>query len=595
MNKQQKIIFFILAVSLAIVLSGGFWWKNAARKVVVESGISSKDRKTVPLKAVSFISPHHLVAEKLIENIFQKTSEVNKDAEIKRVILLSPNHENIGRGWGIVADKNWNTKNGIIENDPEAVKIILARKDLFALDNNAFSLEHGILDLLPFVKKYFPEARVVPIMLQGGLPSEKAAEIAELLAKNFGAETIVALSADFSHYIGKTASTLHDEKSIEAMENFDYAKIQKLDVDCRGGLEMVERFSEKLGFGKFNLLENSNSSEIYGQDFGEKNTSYVTGYFSQGEKTKSIRSTSILFLGDLMLDRDMRTLIAKRGIGWPTEKIERLFWSQDLNVANLEGPITANPSVSFGSSEDEKRHFVFTFDSNGAKAFLQKNNINAVSIGNNHILNFKTEGLNETKNALALDKVDYFGDPLDKNNYFLKNIDGRKIGIVNYNQFSGIDVETVTSLVKELKSKSDFVMVYAHWGREYQLKEDESQREKAHQFIDAGADLIVGSHPHVAQPMEIYKNKAIFYSLGNFIFDQYFSEDVKTRLALGAVLNGEKINFYLVPLYLEKNGQLSILDGEKKRIFLERFSRDSRVDNSVKSEIMNSRIELINN
>ena len=81
----------------------------------------------------------------------------------------------------------------------------------------------------------------------------------------------------------------------------------------------------------------------------------------------------------------------------------------------------------------------------------------------------------------------------------------------------------VVEEIEKVKNKSDFVVVYTHWGLEYHLRESESQKNLAHMFVDAGADVIIGSHPHVVQPIEIYKEKVIFYSLGNLVFDQYFS------------------------------------------------------------------------
>ena len=65
---------------------------------------------------------------------------------------------------------------------------------------------------------------------------------------------------------------------------------------------------------------------------------------------------------------------------------------------------------------------------------------------------------------------------------------------------------------------------FTHWGAEYNENFTKTQQEQAHQIIDAGADVIFGSHPHVVEPMEEYKGKIIFYSLGNFVFDQLFSE-----------------------------------------------------------------------
>jgi poly-gamma-glutamate synthesis protein (capsule biosynthesis protein) len=123
--------------------------------------------------------------------------------------------------------------------------------------------------------------------------------------------------------------------------------------------------------------------------------------------------------------------------------------------------------------------------------------------------------------------------------------------------------------------------------------ENEKQTAKAHQFIEAGADLIIGSHPHVVQPIEIYKNKAIFYSLGNFVFDQYFSEDVKSILGVGVSWENDKINFTLVPLYMQNNGQLKLMSGEQKQKFLQSLLERSKMSNDLKTSILeNEQFEL---
>lgn len=308
-----------------------------------------------------------------------------------------------------------------------------------------------------------------------------------------------------------------------------------------------------------------------------------------GEKETKVK---ILFLGDLMLDRYVRETIDRKGISWMTQDIERLFWGQDLNIANLEGTITSNSSVSIGTEIESKNHLRFTFDPDAAEKFLEKNRINIVNIGNNHVLNFGETGFLETKNNLENFGVEYFGDPKDADNFLVKNINGKKIALVNYNQFSEIGVEKTAEVVREAEKQAEFVIVYAHWGSEYQLSQNKSQAEKAHAFIDAGADLIIGSHPHVVQPLEIYQGKIIFYSLGNFVFDQYFSEDTKTMLAVNVNIAKNNLEAVLIPLYQGRNGQIILADETKRQLLLDRLANDSETDYNTKQDIKHGHLQI---
>ena len=103
-------------------------------------------------------------------------------------------------------------------------------------------------------------------------------------------------------------------------------------------------------------------------------------------------------------------------------------------------------------------------------------------------------------------------------------------------------------IISVLASATDMVIVNMHWGREYEHQYNKRQQEIAQALVDRGADMIIGHHPHVVQGMEIYHNKPIFYSLGNFIFDQYFSADTQEELAVEAVIDGEGMELVLHPL-----------------------------------------------
>ena len=142
----------------------------------------------------------------------------------------------------------------------------------------------------------------------------------------------------------------------------------------------------------------------------------------------------ILFLGDLMFDRYIRQVAEKKGNEFIFEKVRNLLLENDLVVANLEGPITDNASKSINTQIGEKNHLIFTFDKNLAGTLFGEN-IKLVNLGNNHILNFGSNGLDSTKKYLSEARVEYFGD----GDTIVKNINGTRIGFVNYNQFCSRD------------------------------------------------------------------------------------------------------------------------------------------------------------
>ncbi len=268
------------------------------------------------------------------------------------------------------------------------------------------------------------------------------------------------------------------------------------------------------------------------------------------------KEISILFVGDIMFDRSIRQFAEKKGNNFIFEKTRDLLSKNDLTVANLEGPITENKSKSINTNENQKEHFIFTFDKSLASTMFE-NNIKLVNLGNNHILNFGENGLNQTKNYLEKSGIEYFGGmESGKEKYIIKDISGIKIGFICFNQFGGSTSETIKNIV-EAKNKTDVLMVYAHWGKEYVKVPSDNIKNIAHSFIDNGANLIIGTHPHVVQDKEEYKGKTIYYSLGNFIFDQYFSKETQNGMAVKVNVNldNKNLEFQEIPLFLEKNGQ----------------------------------------
>jgi poly-gamma-glutamate capsule biosynthesis protein CapA/YwtB (metallophosphatase superfamily) len=268
----------------------------------------------------------------------------------------------------------------------------------------------------------------------------------------------------------------------------------------------------------------------------------------------------LLFVGDAMFDRGIRYYASENGRNnFVFDKISEVLLSNDMVIANLEGPITNEKSVSANTPPGSTNNYFFTFDPSWAET-LYKQNIKLVNLGNNHILNFGKNGLDQTKKYLDKAGVDYFGSP-DYPKSTSSEIKGIKITFINYNEFANLteDINQKSTIeeIQKAKKYSDIIIIYCHWGVEYTKTPTDAQITLAHQFIDEGADLIIGSHPHVIQTAEEYKGKKIYYSLGNFIFDQYFNEDVHKGLGIKVNINQEtkQMNFSEINFYLQNNGQ----------------------------------------
>ncbi len=272
--------------------------------------------------------------------------------------------------------------------------------------------------------------------------------------------------------------------------------------------------------------------------------------------------TKILFGGDLMFDRTIRTAMRKQGSTYILEPLHAFLHRYDAVIANLEGPVTSNTSKSEGSAVGSRNNYIFTFDPEVSK-LLYDENIRIVNIGNNHIGNFGKDGIRQTQSFLEAGNISYFGNTGEeqKNRYIVKDIQGIHVGFVNHNQFVQNGFEDALKDIKEVSKISDVVIVYTHWGNEYVEKASGVIVDQAHKFIDAGADLIIGSHPHVTQQKEVYKGKIIYYSLGNFVFDQYFQKEVTQGMLVEVNItkNPKMIETKEFPITLQMNGQTSLL------------------------------------
>ena len=253
-------------------------------------------------------------------------------------------------------------------------------------------------------------------------------------------------------------------------------------------------------------------------------------------KKESANPVVLTFVGDLMFDRYVRERAAVYGYDRILRDALPLFASSTILVGNLEGPVSTHAPVS-DYRDPGPDHYRFTFATTVART-LRDAGFSAVSLSNNHIRNFGADGVVQTRQWLAAAGVDFVGSVGERADPWRVATSGVSLALYAYDPWSAQDGGEALPRFLAAEASSTFVVVYAHWGEEYEPLPSASQRALAHRFVDAGADLVVGAHPHVVQRKERYRDAWVYYSLGNFVFDQYFSPEVRC----GAV-----VSFTVVP------------------------------------------------
>lgn len=288
-------------------------------------------------------------------------------------------------------------------------------------------------------------------------------------------------------------------------------------------------------------------------------------------KIKQSEPIEILFVGDMMFDRGVRFTAQKSDYDSLLKSVSSLFEEKDLIVGNLEGTITNNQSVSLPNSEILR----FTFDPIILKT-LKKYNFGLVSLANNHSLDFYADGLQQTKNNLDKFEILYFGSAMNNENLSKQIIlEDKNFCFIGYHDLYTKNEKPALEEIQKIRSSCYKIIVFPHWGEEYLNTYTKRQQELAHKFIDEGADLIIGSHPHVVEPFEEYKGKAIFYSLGNFIFDQYFSFETTHSFALKVIFEEDLTNFEIIPIGVNM-GVVSFAEEEDSKKILNSIDVSSR-------------------
>lgn len=284
---------------------------------------------------------------------------------------------------------------------------------------------------------------------------------------------------------------------------------------------------------------------------------------------------TVMATGDIIPARGVDYQMRRLGIEYPVagSGIKELLSSGDLTIANLEAPLLANCPMHMEG---------FTFC--GQAAFgqvLAKAGIDLVSLENNHIGNYGAAGIAETKTVLQAAGIGWS----DRQTMHQTTKAGLKIGHLSFNGIAGLSLmdQAILSRIERAKTEVDFLIVSVHWGKEYELVPmpdggvaADDPLDLGPKMVEAGADLIIGNHPHWVEGVEMYKGKLISYAHGNFIFDQSWSLETSQGVVGKYTFYGRQlVAAEWVPVQIMNQAQPVLLDGQAKERVLDRMKQST--------------------
>ena len=500
----------------------------------------------------AFVLPHHLITAPYLTRIYREMWDTH---EPSRIILISPNHYENGEEWTQTCLCTFQAPDGtLVETDTDFIHA-LADRGVVTIRPEPFVKEHGIYNHMPFIARFFPGTKVVPIILKWKTPEELRVRLADALNTLSDKDTVLIASVDFSHYISHTAADFHDATSWATLHNFDFFHVGSLEVDSQPSLEVTMRWSQARGLRDATLLKHTNSQDFFLQSLLDVTTSHLMVGFGEGQTTLE-PETSMHFFGDTLAGRGTEPAFLS---GTMLKELqgdeERFFWGAHANILNLEGPI-----ASEGPQQNKE---VVLMQNPRIVDFLQHYDFRYINIANNHALDLFLAGELATKKLLRAGGLIALGGYEAGTSTDCVPVAGSAmmVPLCSFNDVG--QVLNVPLALEEVRAHPGAV-VQMHWGEEYATQPTERQRTLAKQFIQAGARLIVGHHPHVIEDTEIIDGVPVIYSLGNFIFDQNAPEGTQTGLSLGVTVTPQQTFLYLLPFWTNLGAPRQMTEQERR-------------------------------
>jgi len=293
--------------------------------------------------------------------------------------------------------------------------------------------------------------------------------------------------------------------------------------------------------------------------------------------------------GDIITGRHVAERMAQHGVYYPFEKVAPYTKGADIIYGVLECPLSDRVEAPYTGTE-------FLAPSNTIEG-IKLCGFNILALANNHSTNFGRQVFTDTLDLLKSNNIRYVGGGKDSTEAFsptFMDVKGVRFAFLDYNSITGSasaganqagvadirmkpwftddpkDIELVKNAISEARKKSDVVVVGFHWGKEDEYLPGESMKKMAHNAVDAGADLVIGTHPHSVESFEYYNGKVIAYSLGNFVFDQMYMTSVREGVIMKCRFSGADLtSVELVPYKIYDFCQPNVLTGSSGQYLLD--------------------------
>ncbi len=259
-----------------------------------------------------------------------------------------------------------------------------------------------------------------------------------------------------------------------------------------------------------------------------------------GATINDVPANEIFFVGDIMLARSVNTRM-NANPQYPFQRLEK-FPESTIAVGNFEATVpethqhTPNGGMVFSVPESHL-------------APLAEVGFDVMGLANNHSQDYGSAGFSHTKESLSQSGLLPFGlySGVASSSVARVSLEEGVVAILFLNALWPVSVSDIENLLAEETAEDDFVVAYVHWGEEYVRNHNSAQADLARNLVASGVDAIIGHHPHVVQDIVMVDDVPVFYSLGNFIFDQYFSVDVQQGLGIRFRLTPDTAQFHLLP------------------------------------------------
>ncbi|MCT4617719.1 MAG: CapA family protein [Candidatus Gracilibacteria bacterium] len=418
-------------------------------------------------------------------------------------------------------------------------------------------------------------------------------ETEELLNKKEFGNIIYACKTNFSEKLTADFTYFHNVKTLEELAG---GKFINSEIDYKDKANLFLDFVNKKGILDYQIQNYSFDKEKlktnilieFSNDFPEPNlrdgntdnddNKHINCVNCHGSEDMKGKRVTGIFFGDAHFGRGFE-YFTREGLKKESDYFEKFYQEDDINNdleenihrrlygfdivgLNLETAVSSKQECQKSGKAIVLKTLPKYLD------LFKKVGFNYFNLANNHSFDCGRSGFNATKKHLGDKKLNYFGNMAGEENILKQEINGIKIAFIGINDTfwnitgAGINYDNLIKKIEKLKQEGYKIIINIHWGAEYKTKNSQRQENIAKRFAKAKVDLVIGHHPHVVQNYLMFYETPVYYSLGNFIFDQPFEETLP-GMAVAFEIAEQGIKTY--PITFTR---------DNKRYFIDNFESD---------------------